>query len=243
MNKTLLVTGASTGLGAATAVHLARDNRVLVHYNRSESAAQDVAAEVEKAGGKAILLQADLTTDNGCIALSESVMSKSNHLDVLVNNAGGGVSRYGVGEITWELLEKIFALNTFSVMRTTALLIPLLRKGTGPCVVNISSVAARSGAPSASIYGAAKGAIDTYTRGAAKELAPDIRVNSVAPGVFETPFHAEMTAKEKLAALAENTPLKRNGDPVNIAQAVRFLIENDFITGECIDVNGGLSMR
>ena len=241
--KSILITGASTGLGAETARRLAKGNTVYIHYNTSADAAKAVAEDVESAGGNAFVVQADLSNDEGCESLFQQIQSKTDHLDVLINNAGSGLGRYSVKEIDWQKLTNIFALNAFSVMRLTSLFIPLLEQGTNSCVVNISSVAARSGAPTATIYGAAKGAIDTFTRGSAKELAPQIRVNSIAPGTFETPFHDTMTPKEKLQELRGMTPLKRNGETRHIAQTVQFLIENDFITGECIDVNGGYSMR
>jgi 3-oxoacyl-[acyl-carrier protein] reductase len=128
-------------------------------------------------------------------------------------------------------------------MTLTSKCIPLLEKGTDPSVINVSSIAMRHGAPSATIYGASKGALDSFTRGIAKELAPGIRVNAVAPGVIETPFHDRFSTKERMVTFAESTPLKRNGKPTHIAKAIQFLIENDFITGETVDVNGGLFMQ
>ncbi len=109
--------------------------------------------------------------------------------------------------------------------------------------MNTTSIAARHGAPTATLYGAAKGAIDSFTRGMAAELAPAIRVNAVAPGVIDTPFHERYSTPERMKKFLENTPLKRNGRPADVARAIRFLIENNFITGETIDVNGGLFMR
>jgi len=241
--RNILITGASTGLGAETAAWLAKGNTIFVHYNASAEAARNMVQIVKERGGVAHLVQADLSKEEGCSKLFCDVRSVTDRLDVLVNNAGSGFGRYGISDIEWAVMLRIFALNTFAVMRITSLFVPLLEIGTNPCIVNITSVAARSGAPTATIYGAAKGAVDTFTRGSAKELAPRIRVNSIAPGVFETPFHDSMTSKEKLAELEQITALKRNGKPRHIALAVEFLVENDFITGECIDVNGGLSMR
>jgi len=110
-------------------------------------------------------------------------------------------------------------------------------------IINISSIAMRHGAPSATIYGACKGAIDSFTRGLANELAPKIRVNAVAPGVIDTPFHKKVSTPEKMKKFKEITPIKRIGEAIHIAKTIKFLIENDFITGETIDVNGGLFMR
>jgi len=243
MSKVILITGASTGLGAESARLLAPGNEIFLHYNASEEAARKVAEEVAKAEGKAHLIQADLTTANGCRGLVQSVSEKTARLDVLFNNAGGLIRRTAAGECDWSLMQEVFALNTFSTMMMTSLCIPLLEKGEGPCIINNASLAARHGAPTATIYGAAKGAVSVFTMGAAKELAPKIRVNAVAPGVILTPFHDKVTTAEQLDLWQENTPLKRHGHAMHIATAVKFLIENDFITGETIDINGGLFMR
>jgi 3-oxoacyl-[acyl-carrier protein] reductase len=243
MSKLILITGASTGIGAETARHLSNGNEIFVHYNASKQAAHDVAADVEKMGGKAYPLQADLSGEEGCQDLVKAVLEKTDKLDVLVNNAGGLIKRQSVREYEWRLMEETFALNTFSAMMVTSLCIPLLEKGNDPCIVNISSVAMRHGAPTASIYGASKSALDSFTRGIAKELAPSIRVNAVSPGVIISPFHDKYSTPEQLEAWREGNPLKKNGVPIHIAQAIKFIVENDFVNGETIDVNGGLYMR
>ncbi|UCF98294.1 MAG: SDR family oxidoreductase [Spirochaetaceae bacterium] len=243
MAKIIVVTGASTGIGAQTARLLAEGNQIFIHYNASREAAEQTATEVQERGGTAHLVQADLFTEAGCDALYSEVSVMTNRIDVLVNNAGGLVQRQGVSEFEWGMMERVFALNTFSTMLLTSLFVPLLEKGTDPCIVNISSVAARTGAPTATIYGAAKGAVDSFTRGAAAELAPEIRVNAVAPGVIETPFHERYSTPERMEQFREKTPLKHHGRAADVARAILFLIENSFITGETIDVNGGLFMR
>jgi len=243
MDKTLLITGASTGIGAETALLLAEGNELFIHYNSSKSGAEEVAIKVREAGGKAHLVQADLISEQGCTKLIDYVKEETSKLDVLINNAGGLIRRQPVRELDWKLMLEIFSLNTFSVMKITSLCVPLLEKGENPCIINISSVAMRHGGPTATIYGAAKGAIDSFTRGAAKELAPMIRVNAVAPGVIETPFHDKVSTPEQLRNWKESTPLKKNGHPIHIAMTIKFIIENTFLTGETIDVNGGLFMR
>jgi len=140
MSKTLLITGASTGLGAETARHLAAGNEIFVHYNASKKPAEQVAADVEKRGGKAYLVQGDLSKEVGCRTLVKNVQDQAAKLDVLVNNAGGLIRRNPVKEFEWKLMEEVFALNTFSAMMITSLCVPLLEKGEKPCVVNITSV-------------------------------------------------------------------------------------------------------
>jgi len=243
MSKSILITGASTGIGAETARRLAEENKIFVHYNSSREPAEKVAADVREKGGQADLVQADLSKEDGCRALVQAVSESTDKLDVLVNNAGGLIKRQGVREYEWRLMEDIFALNTFSAMMVTSLCIPLLEKGEDPCIINISSVAMRHGAPTATIYGASKSALDSFTRGIAKELAPGIRVNAVAPGVIITPFHDNVSTAEQIEAWREGNPLKKNGDPAHIAKAIKFIVNNDFINGETLDINGGLFMR
>lgn len=243
MAQTILVTGAGTGIGAATARELGAQNTVFVHYNASKEPAESVAAGIEKDGGKAHVLQADLTTEEGCRSLVAQVEKLTDHLDVLVNNSGGLVERRPIAEIDWEVMDRVFRLNTFSLIQMTGLCVPLLEKAAAPVIINLSSIVVRHGAAGATLYGASKGAVDVFTRGSAKELAPKIRVNAVAPGVIETPFHDKVSTQEQLENWRNTAPLKRNGTAAHIAHAVRFLIENEFTTGETVDVNGGMFMR
>ena len=243
MSKHILITGASTGIGAETARLLAEGSQVFVHYHSSEDAAQKVAADVAERGGKAFQIKADLSTEDGCRTLVAAVADQTDKLDVLFNNAGGLIERKNAGELEWGLMERVFALNTFSTMMVTSLCIPLLEKGTNPCIINMSSIAIRHGAPTATIYGASKSAVDSFTRGIAKELAPAIRVNAVAPGVILTPFHDKVTTPEKLEEFRKMNPMQRNGEAIHIAKAVQFIIDNDFLNGETVDINGGAFMR
>ena len=243
MSKIILITGASTGLGAATARLLAPQNKIIVHYYSSKEAAEKVAKDIEESGGEAFLIQEDLTSEEACIRLVREVANRYSKLDILINNAGGLIRRQAAQELEWKLMLETFSLNTFSTMKISSLCIPLLKKGEDPNIINISSIAMRHGAPSATIYGACKGAVDSFTRGLANELAPKIRVNAVAPGVIDTPFHKKVSTPEKMKKFKEATPIKRIGEAINIASTIKFLVENDFITGETIDVNGGLFMR
>lgn len=243
MSQTVLVTGSSTGIGALTAIDIAQNKQVIIHYLSSKDSAEKTAAAVKEQGGTPHLIQADLTTDAGCNKVANFIDKTFGKLDILINNAGGLDNLHSASEITWDFLEKVFSLNTFSVMRLTSLCVPLLRKGNSSCVVNITSVSMRTGAPNATVYAAAKAAIDSFTRGLALELAPAIRVNAIAPGYINTPFHDDLTSEQDLQNIASISPLKMIGNPKHISLAVKFLIENDFMTGETIDVNGGLYMR
>lgn len=239
----VMITGASTGIGAATARMLAKDNELFLVYNRSVDAAKVVAAEVEALGGTAHLMQCDITKEDNCVALMKAVSEKTEYLDVLVNNAGGLVKRVPAEELTWSFMQEVFDLNAFSLFKLSGLAIPLLKNGTNPNIVNISSIVIRHGAPGATMYSASKGAVDVFTRGLSRELAPEIRVNTVSPGVIDTPFHVKVSSPEQMEAWASANPLGVNGVPDHIAMAIQFCIDNTFLNGENIDVNGGAWIR
>lgn len=242
--RTIFITGAGTGIGAETAKAMAAGNRLFLHYNQSADEIRNVKAEVERLGGSATLLRADISSEQACLALVRELASHTDHLDVLINNAGGLIRRQACDALEWDLMERIFALNAFSLMKISSLCVPLLRRSSDdPNIVNVSSVVIRHGGATATLYAAAKGAVDVFTRGLCKELAPHIRVNSVVPGVIDTPFHHKVSTPEQMAAWAAGNPLKRNGEPVHIAMAIRMIAENGFINGEALDVNGGLAMR
>jgi len=242
MSKTILITGAGSGIGAGTAAYLAEGNEIIIHYCHSEDKANMVKKTVEKNNGKAFLVQADLSTEKGCLKLVEEIKSKYDKIDVLINNAGGAIRRYDVKEIDWKLIEETLTLNTYSAMFLTSKLVPLLEKGEKPSIINITSVAMRNGSPTVSVYAASKGALDTFTRSIAKALAPKIRVNAIAPGVIDTPFHEKVSDPEKMKEFKNSIPLNILGEPEHIAHAIKFLIENEFMTGATLDVNGGAFM-
>jgi 3-oxoacyl-[acyl-carrier protein] reductase len=241
--KTIVITGAGMGIGAETARELADGNHLILHHHTSTNDALALQAELEPRCASVDIVAADLSTDAGCMSLYKKISTRFQSLNVLVNNAGGMIERRSLEALTWEHLAATFALNAFSAMRLTGLCTELLERGTASCVINVTSIAMRHGAPSATAYGASKAAIDSFTRGAASELAPRIRVNSVAPGIIDTRFHKRVTSAGKMRQFIENTPMKRAGSALDVAHAVRFLVENDFITGETVDCNGGLWMR
>ena len=239
----ILISGASTGIGAATARLLGPSNTVYIHYNKSRIQAEQLAVDIEIDGGEAELLQADLSNEEGCLKLFETLSELTDSLDILINNAGSLIQRQSAEDLSWDLMSHSFSLNVFSTMKLSSLCLPLLRKSERANIINITSVAARHGAPTATIYGATKGALDSFTRGLAKELAPAIRVNAVAPGVILTPFHEQFSSEEQLDNWRDITPLQKHGLPEDIAKTIEFIINSDFITGETIDVNGGIYMR
>lgn len=241
--KSIVITGAGMGIGAETARMLAPGNRLILHYHSSESDALALQAELEPLCAEVTIVSADLTTDAGCVSLFAEIEKRLSTLDVLVNNTGGMIERQSVKDLSWDHLVGTFALNTFSAMRLTGLCTELLEQGSNPCVINVTSIAMRHGAPTATAYGASKSAMDSFTRGAANELAPRIRVNAVSPGIIDTRFHERVTSEAKMKQFIESTPLKRAGTPSDVARTIKFLVESDFITGETVDCNGGLSMR
>ncbi|MGF1697032.1 SDR family oxidoreductase [Vibrio lamellibrachiae] len=242
---TYLITGASTGIGAETAKLLAENNDLILTYCHSSDEAftlQSVLLQ-EYQANSVHFIKANLSTEEGCIELFEQVTGMTDKLDALINNAGGMVTRESIDNFSWQTMESIFNLNTFSLFKVTSLALPLLKRSDAPSIVNLTSIASRLGGPSTTLYAAAKGAVDTFTRGAAKELAPEVRVNSVSPGIIETPFHEKMSTKQQVLEWRENNPLKRNGTAYDVASAIKFCIENTFVNGESIDVNGGLHTR
>jgi len=239
----ILITGASTGIGASTSELLAKDNELFLVYNRSLDGVKQVAEAVKNNGGKAHILQCDITKEENCIELFNQISKLTDSLDVLVNNAGGLVKRVPAKDLTWDHMAEVFNLNTFSLFKITSLAIPFLEKGTNPNIVNISSIVIRHGAAGATMYGAAKGAVDVFTRGLSKELAPLIRTNTVSPGVIDTPFHVKVSSPEQMKAWASANPLQKNGNGDHIGLAVKLCIENTFLNGENIDVNGGAFVR
>ena len=242
--RVALVTGASRGIGRAVAVAFAGAGaEVCVHFNKNAGAAGETLAEIEKAGGKAWTAGADLTKPNEVRALAEKVKARWGRFDILVNNAGDLVKRSPVENASDELIDQVMRINVHSTLYTIRECLPLLKLGTQPSILNLSSVAAHHGGGNgALIYAAAKGAIHTLTRGLAKELAPQIRVNALAPGVIMTDFHRVHTKEDALKAMAAATPLKRLGEADDCAAAAIYLSAPgaSFITGEIIEINGGI---
>jgi len=238
-----IVTGASTGIGRAIAKALAGAGAdVAIHYGSSREEAEETARAVESQGRRAFLVQADFRDPTAAgKAVEAAVNALGTPIDILVNNAGSLIGRSAVEEMDAELWQEVIALNLSSVFFATKAALPHL--GPGARIVNVSSVAARhGGGPGAFAYAAAKGGVMTLTRGLAKELASrNIRVNAIAPGVIETPFHDKFSTPELLETFRKGIPLGRLGTSDECAGAVLYLVSPlaSYVTGQSIDINGG----
>ena len=245
--KTALVTGASTGIGRAIALAFAENGAdVAVNYCSSQEAAEEVGARVEAMGRKAVVVQADVSQKADVERLfAEVEAALGRRLDILVCNAGSLVRRELVAEMSEETFDRVVAVNFKSVFLCCQAALPRLPDGSGRAIA-ISSIAARNaGAAGAAIYASAKAAVSCFVKALAKELAPrGITVNGIAPGVIATPFHERFSTPERMEQFKANTPIGRLGQAEDIVGAALFLASEaaSFVTGETIEVNGGMLM-
>ena len=245
---TALVTGAGSGIGAATAVGLADAGaHVVVHYNRNEQGAAAVKRAIEEAGGSADVTQADLTDGQAASRLVEETLQSRGAIDILVNNAGDLVRRSSITDLTDEDFHRIMDLNLTTVFTMCRAVVPVMRERGAGSIINLTSIAARNGGGGGSaVYATSKAAVSTFTRGLAKEVALDgIRVNAVSPGVIATPFHERHTSEEQMAVMVAGVPMRRMGAPEECVGAVLFLASNamsGYVTGQILEVNGGQLM-
>jgi 3-oxoacyl-[acyl-carrier protein] reductase len=240
--RVAVVTGGGRDIGRACALHLAKAGAaVAINYHRSEAGAVSAVAEIEKNGGRAIAVQGDMTNDQDVETLASITMSAfGNHIDILVHVTGGLVARKTLAEMDVDHWNTVMDLNATSFLRTAKAVLPHMTKGGS--IIGLASQAGRDGGgPGAVAYAASKGAVMTMTRGLAKELGPEIRVNSVCPGMIDTDFHNTFTKPEVRTHVANITPLKREGTPEDVAGLVTYLASDEasFITGANIDINGG----
>ncbi len=246
--RVALVTGASSGIGAATAVVLADlGAKVALSYHRNKKGAEDTRDRIVAAGGTAIAIAADVRRAEDIRALVEQTVSGLGPIDILVNYAGSLVARFGVLDITVERLNEIVALNfTSAVLASQAVAASMIERKRG-AIINVVSIAGHTGGgPGASLYASSKAALTSFTKGLAKELASHgVRVNGVSPGVIDTPFHEVFSTPEMMQNFVKAIPLGRVGTAEECATVIAFLASDSasYIVGETIEVNGGQLMR
>lgn len=239
--KTAIITGGGRDIGAAAAKKLAAEGaNVALSYFESSQGADTVVAEITAAGGKAIAVQADLNVQEGVDKLVKATVDTYGAIDVLVNNAGGLVARKTMAEMDLAHWNKVMSLNLTSTFMMTKACLEHMTKG---AIVNIASQAGRDGGgPGSLAYATSKGAVMTMTRGLAKEVGPDVRVNALCPGMIDTDFHNIHTPDAGRRGFEANAPLKRQGHVDDAANLVLFLACDDsaFVTGTNVDLNGGM---
>jgi 3-oxoacyl-[acyl-carrier protein] reductase len=246
--KVVLITGGSTGIGAAAARAFGRNGaKVAINYNASDDEARAVAEDVRQQGGQALVVQADVTEPGAPSQIVDQVVTEFGGLDVLINNAGALIKRVPVQDYTDEYLDAILNLNVKQVVRFIREGASYMRQKGGGSIINVSSIAARNGGgPGSVLYAASKGFISTATRGWARELAKDrIRVNAVSPGVILTPFHERYSTAEQLAAMQATIPMERLGVADDCVGAFLYLASSQlssYVTGQMLEVNGGQYM-
>ena len=245
--KVALVTGASSGIGRATAQALAKNGaRVAINFLRNNEGAEAARAQITNDGGRAIVVQADVTQSTEVRSLVDQTVAEFGPIDILVNNAGSLVERLKILELTEERWDEVIDLNLKSAfLCSQAVAASMMERKTG-AIINVSSIAGRNGGALGSIhYSAAKGGLITFTKGLAKELAPfGVRVNAVSPGVVDTPYHEQFSSPEMMKTYAGMIPMGRVGTPAEVGKVICFLASDaaSYLAGETIEINGGMFM-
>jgi len=247
MSEVMIVTGGSRGIGAATArIAAERGYAVCVNYRQNAAAAAGVVADIEKAGGRAIAVAGDMSSEQDVINLFKTSDAELGMLKVLVNNAGVIDVQSRVEDYTLERLQRMFATNitgVFLCAREAVRRMSTKRGGAGGSIVNVSSAAARLGGPNEYVdYAASKGAMDSMTIGLSKEVATEgIRVNAVRPGLIYTDIHASGGEPGRVDRLKEGVPMQRGGEPEEVARVILWLASDDssYTTGSLVECSGG----
>ncbi|MET7027939.1 SDR family NAD(P)-dependent oxidoreductase [Sediminicola luteus] len=243
--KVAVVTGGSRDIGKAISIKLAKEGaRVVVNYHNSEAGAKETVAEIKSFGGEAIAVKADISNLADIKSLkAKAVEAFGDKIDILVNNAGGLFARKTLQELDETFYNLVMDVNFKSTVFVMQAFEPLMGKGAS--IINLSSQAARDGGGGgSSLYASSKGAVSTFTRSMSKELGPKgIRVNAVNPGMIATKFHDDFTKDEVRTNVANATPLRREGTAEEVADLVAYLAgdESSFMTGNNVDINGGLA--
>ena len=247
MDKVLIVTGGSRGIGAATArIASRRGYAVCVNFLKNKAAATQIADKINADGGHAIAIGADISKEEEVLELFSTVDDRLGKISALVNNAGILESQMRIEDMDAMRLNRVFITNiTGSILcaREAVKRMSIKNGGNGGTIVNLSSAAARLGSPGEYVdYAASKGAIDTFTRGLAQEVAEEgIRVNAVRPGVIETDIHASGGEPGRVERIKDTIPLKRGGKPEEVARSIMWLLssESSYTTGALLEVSGG----
>lgn len=246
IGKTALVTGASRGIGAATALALANHgaSRLILHYNSHRAGIDAVVAEVQQAGAEVTTIQADLSESTGIQGFLRELRALGAGVDILVNNAGSLVQRAKLADFTPELFDRVITLNVKSAWFIAQAVAPQMIERKSGFIVNVSSIAARNGGGiGATIYASAKAAVAAMTKGMMKELAPHgIRVNAVSPGTVDNNFHAQFSTRQILDAVVAATPAGTLGTNEEVADTIVFLCSPAarYIHGQTLEINGGM---
>lgn len=246
--KVAVVTGASSGIGQATAVEFARRGyHVAIHYFSNEKGARETYEKIRALkAGHARVYSCDLSNHIEAGRLAGDILADFGRVDVLVNNAGSLVERRLFADMDHDLWHRVMALNLDSVFSVTHAFLPAMIRQRSGCIVNVASIAGRNGGGAgASAYSAAKGAVITLTKSLAKELiGHGIRVNCVNPGVIATPFHERFSTKEMIERFVAGIPAGRVGSADEVARVIALLASEDasYVIGECVEINGGQLM-
>jgi 3-oxoacyl-[acyl-carrier protein] reductase len=246
-NKVALVTGASSGIGRATAIEFARAGaQVVVHYYEGKSEADDVVKVIQSLGGRGKAIQGDVSRPEDVRELVKTILREFGTIDILVNNAGTLIHRKGLEELDLDLWNRVMDVNLTSVYLLSREVVPIMIEKRYGRIINSTSISARTGGThGVGHYAASKAGVLALTKNMAKEFAPyNIMVNAISPGIIDTRFHQRFTRPEDFEAATKSVVLKRAGTPEECAWPILFLASDlaSYILGETIEVNGGLLM-
>ena len=239
VNKVVIVTGGSRGIGAEIVKTLANENyKVILNYNNSKEQAEKIQQDLLEQGKEIEIIKADVSKKEEAKKLIQFALNKFNKIDVLINNAG--ISQEGLfTDVTEEEWQKIMNINLNSVFYCTQQALKYMIQEQQGCIINISSIWGETGASCEVAYSATKAAINGMTKALAKEVGPsNIRVNAIAPGIIDTDMNRNLTTEE-LEQIKEQIPLNKIGKAIDIAKCVKWLIEDEYTTGQIISINGG----